>query len=154
MYIFQRKSQTDISLRFFIVIFFGGECVLKQNKKNHSFLIQYGASFLGMISGFLNGLFGSGGGLAVVPMLELLKITPQKSHATSVCIIFPLSLVTAVLYFYQKVTVQTHLLFWLIPFGLIGAFIGSLLLRKIPNSLLRRIFGGVMIYAGVRLLFL
>ena len=87
-------------------------------------------------------------------MLELLKIPPQKAHATSVAIIFPLSLATTLLYFYQKVPVQTEMLIWLIPFGMIGAYAGSKLLKKIPSDLLRRIFGAVIIYAGARLLFL
>jgi uncharacterized membrane protein YfcA len=127
---------------------------LKQEQKISSFLIRYGSSLLGVLSGILNGLFGSGGGIAVVPMLELLKIPPQKAHATSVAIIFPLSLATTLLYFYQKVPVQTEMLICLIPFGMIGAYAGSKLLKKIPSDLLRRIFGAVIIYAGARLLFL
>ena len=127
---------------------------MKQHQKTSSLLSRFGSSFLGIISGILNGLFGSGGGIAVVPMLELLKIPPQKAHATSVAVIFPLSLATTLLYLYQKVPVQTQTLFWLIPFGLVGACTGSRLLQKIPNDLLRRIFGAVIIYAGARLLFL
>ena len=40
----------------------------------------------------------------------------------------------------------------LIPFGLAGAVIGGLLMKKIPNTLLKRIFGVILIISGGRLL--
>lgn len=120
--------------------------------KKFSLWKRYGSSVLGIVSGALNGLFGSGGGIAVVPMLELLHLPPQKAHATSVAIIFPLSLITTIFYLWQDVSVQWLSLCWLIPGGLLGSLLGAKLLRKIQGDLLRRIFGGIILYAGVRLL--
>lgn len=53
----------------------------------------------GAIAGLLNGLFGAGGGVAVVPLLEHAGIDTKKSHATSIAIIAPLSLISSLLYF-------------------------------------------------------
>ena len=39
-----------------------------------------------------------------------------------------------------------------LPFGLVGAVVGAKLLPKIPNKLLKRIFGGVMVLSAIRLL--
>lgn len=39
-----------------------------------------------------------------------------------------------------------------IPYGLIGAILGSFLLGKIPDSLIRIIFGLLMIASGVRMI--
>lgn len=113
---------------------------------------KYGSVFLGFCSGILNGLFGSGGGIAVVPMLEKLKVIPQKAHATSVAIILPLSIASIIFYRVQNIPVHSKELSWMIPFGLFGSIIGTQLLKKIPNNLLRRIFGIIMIYSGIRLL--
>lgn len=114
---------------------------------------KYASYLLGLVAGLLNGLFGAGGGIAVVPMLEGMELPPQKSHATSIAIILPLSIATTVLYLLNKVPVRVDSLLWLVPFGLIGAMIGTKLLRKISEDLLRRIFGAIIIYSGIKLLF-
>ncbi len=51
---------------------------------------------LGLICGFLNGIFGSGGGVAAVPLLESTGLETKKSHATSVALIFIISIISAV----------------------------------------------------------
>lgn len=104
----------------------------------------------GFISGLLNGLFGSGGGLAAVPLLEALGTEPKKSHATSVAIIFVMSLISAIGYFLGG-AVDLSLTLSFIPGGIIGVIFGSLALKSIDNSLLRRIFGALLIYSGIRI---
>lgn len=110
-------------------------------------------SVLGFVSGILNGLFGAGGGVAVVPMLEHMEIEPQKAHATSVAIILPLSAASTVIYLMNGVRMDYQMLWWLVPGGIVGALIGSKLLKRIDNDLLRRIFGAIIIYSGIRNLF-
>ena len=111
---------------------------------------KWGSAILGIISGVLNGLFGAGGGVAVVPMLEQMEIEPQKAHATSVAIILPLSAATAILYFMRGIQVDGSMLLWLIPSGIVGALIGAKLLKTIDQDLLRRIFGAIIVYSGIR----
>ena len=107
--------------------------------------------FMGAICGLLNGLFGSGGGVAAVPMLEAAELEPKKSHATSVALIFLLSTATTVSYLLGD-KLDFGLAWQYIPYGIIGAVIGAVLLKKIPNSLLRRIFGGVILFAAFRIM--
>ena len=38
-----------------------------------------------------------------------------------------------------------------IPLGIVGAAVGAMLMKKLSNSLLKRIFGALMIIAGVRI---
>jgi len=106
---------------------------------------------LGSLCGVLNGLFGSGGGVIAVPMLRLFGLEPRKSHATSVAVIFFLSIVSVAAY-----GLRGHLefttAFSLVPWGIAGAVLGSLLLKKIPNSLLRRVFGIIVLISAVRIL--
>lgn len=107
-------------------------------------------ALIGAVSGILNGLFGSGGGIAAVPMLEKAGLEAKKSHATSVVIIFFLSIAATVGYYLGgRLDFETALS--LIPSGLLGAAIGSILLKKIDNGILRRIFGVVMIISAVRM---
>lgn len=107
--------------------------------------------FMGIFCGLLNGLFGSGGGVAAVPLLESSKLDPKESHATSVALIFTLSLATTVSYLLGD-KLDFGLTWKYIPFGVIGAVIGAVLLKKIPNSLLRRVFGIIILLAAFRIL--
>ena len=106
---------------------------------------------MGLICGLLNGMFGSGGGVAAVPMLEGTGIEAKKSHATSVALIFVLSLATTFSYLLGD-KLDFGLALQYIPYGVIGAVVGSLLLKKMTNSLLRRVFGGIILIAAVRIL--
>ncbi len=106
---------------------------------------------IGAVSGFLNGMFGSGGGLAAVPLLEsLLKAEPKKAHATSISIILPLSVLSVILY--QS---NGHLDFIealkYVPFGIIGALVGSFALKKFSNKFIKKTFAVLLIFAAVRM---
>ena len=106
---------------------------------------------LGLICGALNGLFGSGGGTAAVPLLESSGLEPKKSHATSVALIFIFSLATTVVYMINgSLDISTALMY--VPYGVLGAITGAFLLKKVPNSLLRRIFGVIVLASAVRLM--
>ena len=52
--------------------------------------------------------------------------------------------------FYDYVSISDSLIY--IPTGLLGAILGTFLLKKISSVWLNRIFGAFMIYAGIRLL--
>lgn len=106
----------------------------------------------GAIAGFLNGLLGAGGGMAVVPMLEKSGLEPTKAHATSISIIVPLCILSATLYLF-KTSINFKDVLPFIPAGIVGSFVGAKLLPKIPGNILRRVFGAFMLYASYRLLF-
>jgi uncharacterized membrane protein YfcA len=105
----------------------------------------------GLVIGTINGLFGSGGGVAAVPALEHAGIAVKKSHASSLAVTLPLSVVSAVVYSENgDFPIKDALV--LIPFGLAGAVIGSLVLKKIKNVWLKRIFGLLLIFSGAYML--
>ncbi len=104
----------------------------------------------GGIIGLLNGFFGSGGGVVAVPILEK-ECSPNEAHATSVALIFLLSLVTAASYGLSG-ELDFKGAFEYIPWGIAGAVTGALFLKKIRADWLKRIFGGVITAAAVRML--
>ena len=76
----------------------------------------------------------------------------KAAHSNAVAIILPITVFSAVLYLVKDyVNLSDGLPF--IPTGLLGAVIGTYFLKKISPLWLKRIFGGFMVYAGVRLLF-
>lgn len=115
--------------------------------------------FEGIICGFLNGFFGSGGGVAAVPILEREQrlIQPELSpaeaakhaHADSVALIFALSLTAAASYLLSGgINLAAALTY--IPWGAGGALAGALFLRKIHAVWLQRLFGALICAAAVR----
>ncbi len=117
------------------------------NKKNLKLAL------FGFLIGALNGLFGSGGGVLAVPALENSGLDTKKSHASSVAVMLVLSTTSLIIYSIRgSVSLEEGLK--LAPFGVAGALIGSLFLKKIKPSTLKRIFGVFLIIAGGRTLFL
>lgn len=105
----------------------------------------------GMGAGLINGLLGSGGGMVAVPALERSGVEPNRAHATSVAVMLPLSAVSAFFYLRSGSTALSDALPY-IPGGVVGALLGVVLLRRVSPSLLRRLFGGVAVYSGLRIL--
>ena len=109
--------------------------------------------FGGLVSGFLNGLFGSGGGTLIVPFLEIfLKLDPKKSHATAILIIFSYTLISLVFYGFSG-RLDFPLALKVSAGGVLGGLLGAKLLNKMSFSLIHKIFGAFMIIAAVRMVF-
>ena len=105
---------------------------------------------LGAAAGFLNGLFGAGGGVAVVPLLEWSGLESKKALATSIAVILPLCVFSA-LFYLRGITPPWQEALWYLPLGIVGAILGAKFLQKVDNRLLRRIFGGIILASAVRL---
>ena len=106
---------------------------------------------LGILTGLANGLFGSGGGMIAVPLLEKSELDCQKSHATSIAITLTFSIISSFIY-YKSGGLKFSDAMKYVPAGLLGAIAGAIFLKKIPNRLLKKLFGAILIIAGVRLL--
>lgn len=105
--------------------------------------------FVGVVSGVINGFFGAGGGLIIVPMLKQLKMTNSKVvHATTLgCVLF-MCAASSVVYFFKGIIDFKLVLFCLIG-SLIGSFFATKLLKNLKNTYIDLIFSFVLIIAGV-----
>lgn len=107
----------------------------------------------GLCTGLLNGLFGAGGGLLAVPLLQKCGLPPQNAHATSIAVTLPLSAISAGLLLFSGIPADLPGIFLAVAAGIPGAWIGAKLLERIRPALLKRIFGGVMVVSALRLFF-
>ncbi len=101
--------------------------------------------------GFINALFGAGGGMIAVPVLSKLGLERHKAHSTSVAVIMPLSIISALMYI-NTGNVAVKDVYPFLPAGILGALTGTWLLTKLDENLLRKIFATFMVFAGMRLL--
>ena len=100
--------------------------------------------------GVVNGLFGAGGGMLAVPLLKSTDISQKQAHANCVAIILPMTVFSAILYLAQGRMAVSDALPFFVP-GLLGALVGTVILSKIQNKWLKKVFAAFMIWAGISL---
>ena len=111
------------------------------------------AMFIGFITGITNGVFGSGGGIVLVPCLVfLMDIEDHHAHATAISVILPLSIISSFIYLKSNV-VDLNLTLKVALGSVAGGLVGSMVLNKVPVNLLRKGFGLIMILAAIRMVF-
>ncbi len=114
----------------------------KQNR------LRYAA--IGALAGIANGLFGSGGGLFLVPLfISWIKLEEKKAFATSVAVIFPLSIVTFVVFALRGGVDMTFAWPYLVG-GAIGGFLSGMLFKRVSAVWLHRLFGALLLYGGIK----
>ena len=90
-------------------------------------------SICGCAVGIANSVFGGGGGMLAVPLLEKTGMPSQRAHATAILVILPVSLLTFILYAIKGIYDFSVL----IPTALgvtVGGFLGAKLLGKLPQK--------------------
>ena len=108
---------------------------------------------LGMVSsavaGAISGVVGIGGGIVVVPIMNLLMKVPMKaSAATSNFMVGVTAAASALLYFNEGLVDLTVAVPTVVGV-MMGAYIGTRLIVKIRTVLLKRLFGIMVIFFAV-----
>ena len=107
----------------------------------------------GAAAGLVNGFFGGGGGMVLVPLLAgWCGLGQRKAFATSVAVIMPLCALSAGIYLFREGVDLAAALPYLLG-GLIGGFAGGRLFKRLNMGWLRRLFALLLLYGGVRALF-
>lgn len=106
----------------------------------------------GIAAGTVNGLFGTGGGMVLVPLLTAATdLEDEEIFPASVSIILPICVIS--LLCSQNTAGLTFL--GVLPY-LLGSVIGGVLCgifgRKIPTKWLHRLLGVLILWGGVRYL--
>ena len=109
---------------------------------------------IGLVTGFANGLFGSGGGTIVVPAMErFLKVEYPNPETTGIEEVPHLSLLSLGVYLWKAdLSAVWRIALWASAGGLVGGFVGAKLLQRVSGVWLHRIFGAFMLAAAVRLI--
>ncbi len=110
-----------------------------------------GAVAVGLVAGFLSGLFGVGGGILIVPGLVLLLGMDQRlAHGTSLGTAVPIS-ISGLIGFAIAGKVDWPVSVPIIIGGAIGAVVGTRFLRQISSRKLRIAFALVLVATAARL---
>jgi uncharacterized membrane protein YfcA len=106
---------------------------------------------IGAIGGLLSGVFGVGGGIVMVPLLiSLANMDQRRAATTSLVAIVPTSIAGSLGYFANgHIDLVAGLI--IAAGAVVGAVIGSRLLRRIPLFWLRWLFIALLVVVAVRM---
>ena len=106
------------------------------------------AALAGGAAGLVNGFFGGGGGMVLVPLLMAkCGLDRRRAFASSVAIILPLCALSAVIYYLRGNLDPVQALPYLAG-GLAGGLIGGKIFEKVPVLWLKRIFALLILYGA------
>jgi len=106
---------------------------------------------VGVLAGFLAGLFGVGGGVLVVPALVIATSMSQRvAHGTSLAAVVPISIASLAVYAAQG-NVDWPVTLWLAPGAILGAILGTKLLHVLPQRTLGLLFAVLLVASAIRL---
>lgn len=112
--------------------------------------IRYG--LIGTVTGLVNGFFGAGGGMVLVPLLvNFGKLENKKAFSSAIAMILPMCVTTIAVYGLHGQLPLGDALPYLLG-GLAGGLLGGILFRSVTVQFLNRAFALVILWGGLRLL--
>ncbi len=104
----------------------------------------------GAVSGAVNGFFGGGGGMALVPLLRgWIGLDDERVFATSVAVMFPMCAVSAWIY-RMRVGLDLGTAWPYLLGGVLGGAVSGLSYRRVPPRVLTKAFALLILFGGVR----
>jgi len=108
---------------------------------------------IGLLAGFLSGILGIGGGVVMVPLLLLVGFTQHQAQGTSLAAMLPPVTLLAVLQYSKAGHVDWKMALVISATFIIGGLFGAKLAVAINEQLLKRIFGVLMLFIAIKMIF-
>jgi uncharacterized protein len=108
---------------------------------------------IGIITGVMAGMLGIGGAIIMIPCLVfLLGISQQSAQGTSLAVMLPPVGIIAAYNYYKAGQVNIKFAIILAVFFLVGSYFGSKLALNIPQQVLKKIFGVLLLLVAAKML--
>lgn len=109
---------------------------------------------LGLSAGAASGLVGIGGGIIIIPVLVFLcKFTQQQAQGTTLALMVPPIGLLAAWQYYKNGYVDLKAAALICLGFILGGWLGAKLATSLSNLWLEKIFGGLLISIGIKMLF-
>ncbi|MGD0756564.1 MAG: sulfite exporter TauE/SafE family protein [Bacteroidales bacterium] len=108
---------------------------------------------IGIITGLMAGMLGIGGAIIMIPALVfLLGISQQTAQGTSLAVMLPPVGIIAAYNYYKEGHVNIKFAIVLALFFLVGSYFGSKIALNLPQAVLKKIFGILLLLVAARML--
>ncbi|MFT5184633.1 MAG: putative membrane protein YfcA [Flavobacteriales bacterium] len=108
---------------------------------------------IGICAGILSGFVGVGGGMVIVPaLIYFLGLTQFQAQGTSLALMIPPIGILAVMNYYKAGNVNLNYALIIAITFIVGGYIGSKLALRMSENKVKLIFGVLMLYASVRMI--
>jgi uncharacterized membrane protein YfcA len=109
---------------------------------------------IGIVTGVMAGMLGIGGAIIMIPALVfLLGISQQTAQGTSLAVMLPPIGIIAAYNYYKAGQVNIKFAIVLAIFFLFGSYFGSKLALNLPQVVLKKIFGILLLLVAAKMLF-
>ena len=109
---------------------------------------------IGLISGMLAGVFGVGGAIIVIPALVfILGLSQHQAQGTSLAFMIPPIGILAAWNYWKAGQVNWKFALVLSLTFVVGAYLGSQVSINIPDRVLRKLFGFLMLAVALKMIF-
>jgi len=109
---------------------------------------------LGLISGIFGGLLGIGGAIVIIPCLVLLfGLSQHMAQGTTLALMVPPIGLLAAWTYYKAGFVDLKVAGLICLGFFIGGFVGARYATQIPDDILRKIFGVMLLIASLKMIF-
>lgn len=109
---------------------------------------------IGIITGFMAGMLGIGGAIIMIPALVFfLGLTQQAAQGTSLAVMLPPIGILAAYNYYKAGQVNIKFALILAAAFIVGSYFGSKLAINIPQPVLKKIFGVLLLLVAAKMLF-
>jgi uncharacterized membrane protein YfcA len=108
---------------------------------------------LGVVAGIFSGLIGIGGGIIIVPALVLLfGLSQHAAQGTTLALMVPPIGLLAALAYYKQGFVDLKIAAFVCIGFFLGGFLGAKFALGIPETILKKIFGAVLLLASLKMI--
>jgi hypothetical protein len=109
---------------------------------------------IGIITGFMAGMLGIGGAIIMIPALVyFLGLSQQTAQGTSLAVMLPPIGILAAYNYYKAGQVNIKFALILAAAFIVGSYFGSKLAVNIPQPVLKKIFGVLLLLIAAKMLF-
>ncbi len=109
---------------------------------------------LGLVAGTVSGLLGIGGGVIIIPaLIFLFGFSQHQAQGTTLALMVPPIGLLAAYTYYKQGFVDIKLALLITAGFFIGGYIGAKLSINIPNALLQKMFGFLLLVVALKMIF-
>jgi len=108
--------------------------------------------FVGMFSGFISGLLGVGGGSIISPLLLMAGFNPKRIASVTAFVV-PFSSFAAFITYLSMGHIRWILLITVSFFGILGAYLGTVVMhKKLNHTLVKRIIAIILLAVAIKMI--